>query len=868
MKKLMMILCTILCANILAAQSFTSGGLKYEVIDDNSVEVDRQNSSAISGSVVIPSTVTYNGTTYSVTSIGWSAFYGCSGLTSVTIPNSVASIGGYAFYNCSGLTSVTIPTGVTSIGYEAFSGCSGLTSINVASGNTHYSSIDGVLYNYVQDTLIQCPCAKTSVTIPNSVTSIGDDAFYNCSGLTTLNFNAINCQDFEYNDYDYPFRYTPLTTVNIGDSVQRIPANFVRGRSGLTSVTIPTGVTSIGDWAFSGCSGLTSITIPNNVTSIGVGAFMGCSGLTTLNFNAISCQDFELKWGWYHHGEGGERFGLYSLFHGTSLTMVNIGDSVRRIPANFVRDHSNLTSVTIPNNVTSIGDTAFSGCSSLTSVTIPNSLTSIGNSAFYGCSGLTSVTIPNSVTSIGNSAFSGCSGLTSATIGNSVTSIESYTFSGCSGLTSVTIGNRVTSIGDGAFYECLNLSSLISSATVPPTIGNEAFPYPNICTVTVPCGSLEAYTASTCYWSVYFPQRITESSSFELSVSANEEAYGSVEVETQSCNVKTLTAIANEGYEFTGWNDGNTENPRTVTVTSDTAFMAIFAEAVSTPTITLTVNDETMGSASYTMDGNTAVLTATANEGYSFVIWSDGNTENPRTVTITSDTAFMAIFTETETTPTITVTVNDETMGSATYTMDGNTAVLTATANEGYSFLTWSDGNAENPRTVTVTSDTTFMAIFAETETTPTITVTVNDATMGSATYTLDGNTAVLTATANEGYSFVIWNDGNTENPRTVTVTSDTTFMAIFTASGSSSLQEVNAREFALYPNPAKSFVTLEFEALKENALLQILDINGRRVRTFDLKAGIETLQIDVSDLSKGVYTVMLGNVTKKLIVE
>ena len=868
MKKLMMILCTILCANILAAQSFTSGGLKYEVIDDNSVEVDRQNSSAISGSVVIPSTVTYNGTTYSVTSIGWSAFYGCSGLTSVTIPNSVASIGGYAFYNCSGLTSVTIPTGVTSIGYEAFSGCSGLTSINVASGNTHYSSIDGVLYNYVQDTLIQCPCAKTSVTIPNSVTSIGDDAFYNCSGLTTLNFNAINCQDFEYNDYDYPFRYTPLTTVNIGDSVQRIPANFVRGRSGLTSVTIPTGVTSIGDWAFSGCSGLTSITIPNNVTSIGVGAFMGCSGLTTLNFNAISCQDFELKWGWYHHGEGGERFGLYSLFHGTSLTMVNIGDSVRRIPANFVRDHSNLTSVTIPNNVTSIGDTAFSGCSSLTSVTIPNSLTSIGNSAFYGCSGLTSVTIPNSVTSIGNSAFSGCSGLTSATIGNSVTSIESYTFSGCSGLTSVTIGNRVTSIGDGAFYECLNLSSLISSATVPPTIGNEAFPYPNICTVAVPCGSLAAYTASTCYWSVYFPQRITESSSFELSVSANEEAYGSVEVETQSCNVKTLTAIANEGYEFTGWNDGNTENPRTVTVTSDTAFMAIFAEAVSTPTITLTVNDETMGSATYTLDGNTAVLTATANEGYSFVIWSDGNTENPRTVTITSDTAFMAIFTETETTPTITVTVNDETMGSATYTMDGNTAVLTATANEGYSFLTWSDGNAENPRTVTVTSDTTFMAIFAETETTPTITVTVNDATMGSATYTLDGNTAVLTATANEGYSFVIWNDGNTENPRTVTVTSDTTFMAIFTASGSSSLQEVNAREFALYPNPAKSFVTLEFEALKENALLQILDINGRRVRTFDLKAGIETLQIDVSDLSKGVYTVMLGNVTKKLIVE
>ena len=412
-------------------------------------------------------------------------------------------------------------------------------------------------------------------------------------------------------------------------------------------------------------------------------------------------------------------------YNGTTYSVTSIGSDA-------FSGCSGLTSVTIPNSVTFIGSRAFRGCHGLTSVTLPNSVTSIEYSAFSGCSGLTSVSIPNSVTSIGIYAFYGCSGLTSVSIPNSVTSIGNYAFYGCSGLTSVTIGTGVTSIGSYAFFDCSGLASVKCLASIPPSIGYNSFQnISDTCTLTVPCSSLEAYTASD--WNTYFATRIIiEEPLFELSVSANDEAYGRVEVETQSCNVKTLTAIANEGYEFTGWNDGNTENPRTVSLTSDTAFVAIFTEAVSTPTIT----------------------------------------------------------------------------------------------------------------------------------------VTVNDATMGSASYTLDGNTAVLTATANEGYEFTGWNDGNTENPRTVTVTSDTAFMAIFTASGSSSLQEVNASEFALYPNPAKSFVNLEFEALKENTSLQILDINGRRVRTFDLKAGQEALRIYLGDLPKGVYTVMLGNTTKKLIVE
>ena len=480
--------------------------------------------------------------------------------------------------------------------------------------------------------------------------------------------------------------------------------NYVNGDAVIPSSVEYNGttyiVTSIGYSAFYGCSSLTSVTIPNSVTSIGNLAFYGCSSLITLNFNATNCQDFEY---FYYNGD------YYLPFSGTSLTTVNIGDNVQRIPDFFVRD-----------------------CNGLTSVTIPNSVTSIGGSAFYGCSGLTSVTIGNGVTSIEIYAFMNCSGLMSLSIPNSVTSIAYSAFYGCSSLTSVTIGSSVTSIGNNAFYGCNNLSSITSLAITPPAISsNNVFPSPNICDVTVPCGSIGAYTGSD--WNEYFAGRISEELIFELNVSANDATFGSVAISTgESCNEKIMTATPNEGYEFTGWNDGNTENPRTVTVTSDTTFTEIFTEAGTTPTIT----------------------------------------------------------------------------------------------------------------------------------------VTVNDATMGSATYTLDGNTAILTATPNEGYEFTGWNDGNTENPRTVTVTSDTAFMAIFTASGSSSLQAVSAREFALYPNPAKSFVTLEFETLQENALLQILDINGRKVRTLDLKAGIETLQIDVSDLPKGVYTIMIGNVTKKLIVE
>ena len=497
----------IITATGINAHDFEVDGIYYNITDETNRTVEvtfkgtnsMEYSNEYTGSVVIPSSVTYNGTTYSVTSIRSYAFNESFDLTSVTIPNSVTSIEGYAFSDCSRLTSVTIPNSVTSIGSEAFCSCYDLTSIIVENGNSVYDSRENcnAIIETKTNTLV-AGCKKT--IIPNNITSIGENAFYYCDGLTS---------------------------VTIPNSVTSIGENAFYNCYRLTSVTIGNGVTSIGEYAFDGCYGLTSVTIPNSVTSIGSNAFFNCDGLTSVTI-----------------GNSVTSIGSNAFCNCSGLTSVTIPNSVTSIGWGAFSNCSGLTSVTIPNSVTSIGNGAFSGCSRLTSVIvengnsvydsrngcnaiietktntllagckntiIPNSVTSIGNEAFYGCSGLTNITIPNSVTSIGWGAFRYCHGLTSVHISDlsawcniefgdndanplyyakklylngelltnliipdGVTKIKSYVFRNCTGLTSVTIPNSVTSIGEAAFYNCSVLTSVAIGNSVT-NIGESAF---------------------------------------------------------------------------------------------------------------------------------------------------------------------------------------------------------------------------------------------------------------------------------------------------------------------------------------------------------------------------------------------------------
>ena len=355
------------------------------------------------------------------------------------------------------LAAVRFVDDVTSIGQNAFFCCSGLTSVTIPESVT---SIGNQAF---------AGCGSlTSITIPSSVTEIGIAIFWWCSGLTSVTIqNGITSIGFAMF-----LDCSSLTDITIPESVTAIGGEAFHNCTSLTNFAIPESVTEIDSYTFSGCTSLTNITITDGVTSIGSYAFENCTSLTSVtipdsvteigsqafqgctNLTSVTIPPSVTEIGWY-------------AFKGcTSLTDITIPEGVTSIKNYTFLNCSSLTSITIPNTVTSIGNEAFHNCSSLTSITLPDGVTEIGDYAFAGCTVLTNITIPDGVTSIGETAFASCKSFTSITIPNGVTSIEYATFASCSGLTSITIPSSVTKIGGVAFQRCSGLTSI----TIPNNV--------------------------------------------------------------------------------------------------------------------------------------------------------------------------------------------------------------------------------------------------------------------------------------------------------------------------------------------------------------------------------------------------------------
>ena len=398
---------------------------------------------------------------------------------------------------------LAIPATVTSVrhfsinntGYYSYT--NRLQHITIDSGNAYYKSIDGCLYTKDGKTFVRCPQGRLGrVTVASGVKYIADNAFRDCFGVTEISLpdtiisvgqESLSCcrQVYESNGYQY---YTSLTNVNIPSSIRFIGDYAFQDCSKLDiDLVIPEGVQRIGAMAFSGCSSIRSLSLPSSLVEIGHNAFKGCSRMT-VSFSKVPSSI--LIWN-------------INAFTGCDNIKLDyeIKDGVKEIPDRAFYRMTILKSVTIPNSVTNIGNYAFYGCSGLTSITIPNSVTSIGSSAFYGCSGLTSITRPNSVTSIGNSAFSWCkptsvtvpgwkcgidfSNVKNPVISEGTTNIVGSAFEGCSGVTSVTIPDSVTSIGPFAFEGCSGLTSVTIPNSVT-NIGSFAFYRCNPISVIVP----------------------------------------------------------------------------------------------------------------------------------------------------------------------------------------------------------------------------------------------------------------------------------------------------------------------------------------------------------------------------------------------
>ena len=650
------------------------------------------------GAVTIPGTIA--GLT--VTSIGDFAFFNSASLTSVTIPSGVTSIGMFAFCDCPSLTSVTVPNGVTTIGQSAFNACTSLTSaaipqslntigqgafvncismttITVDPQNSTYSSLDGVLFNKAQTTLIQCPNGKGgSYSIPNTVTKIGQDALSGCRSLTSVRIPS-GVMSLDSGALGSCFSLTTITidaqnpsysSANgvLFNKEQTILIQYPGGLAG--SHTLPSTVVKLADESFYGCANLTAFAIPDNVTSLGVNVFGNCGVLTS----------------------------------------VTLGPGITSIPDGTFFDCPKLASITIPDNITSIGSNAFELCD-LVNVSFPAGLTAIGSNAFYGNVRLTGVAIPASVSSIGGGPFEFCSSLTAITVDpqnpsycsvggvlfdkgqtmlleypgglgggytipSGVTAIVPNGFWGCQSLTSVTIPASVTIIDAGAFASCPLLAGVYFQGNAP-SANSTLFDGDNLLATVY-------YLPGATGWTSTFAQKATTLESTPLSVPAITWAPpAAINYGTALSSVQ-LDASASQQGTFAYMPAARTAvNAGTYTLRVSFAPTDTSHYAPATATQTLTVNQTTpllTWAAPAAISNGTALsstqLDATANVPGTFVYAPDVGAVlagGAQTLTVTFTPSDTANYTTATATETLTVIPFNYTTANGAITISGYT---------------------------------------------------------------------------------------------------------------------------------------------------------------------------------------------------
>ncbi|MCR5822109.1 MAG: leucine-rich repeat protein [Bacteroidales bacterium] len=756
------------------------------------------------GDIVIPDSITHNGVKYPVTMISERAFKKCTSITSVTIPagvttvysyafdhcegmisinipSTVTSIGTYAFRGCYSLTSISIPDGVTQIQTETFTGDSSLISVNIGNGVTHIgnyafegcTNLNSIIWGSSIASIGEMSFARckglTSITIPSTITSIGSRPFVLCTGLTSIivesgntvydsrdNCNALietatnkliaGCRNTiipnTVTEIDFEaFDSQPLTSITIPESVITIGSYAFENCSSLQSVEIGSSVTNIYNGCFEGCSGLSSITIPSAVTSIYWDAFKGCTGLTTVVFNATNC----------------------TTMCGTS---------------NSPQTHL-----------------AFSGCPNLRTVIIGSNVTNIPSYAFYNITSLDTVwMLPSTPPTIGTYAF----------VNNANGRV--FMMTGCS------YSNYYTNYSGNYWYTHRDyLRDPIIDINVDVTSSNTTRGTVSILQQrnhNVRCDSTAVIqaTAATGYhfgkWSngkLSSPDtlHLTGDTSvtayfYSFAVATSDNSRGTVTHTKLANRQEKVQATANTGYHFGHWTGGGTANPYTVILSSDTVVTAYFYK------LDVFVDNSTHGTVSHTKLANCKErIQATARYGYHFDRWSNGRTANPDTIILSGDSTVTAIFEPNR--YSISGNSNNYLRGSVMIAGTGisstevpylDTVALVAVPNYGYHFTYWSyttdDGNtstrygndtlelcANRDKTATAYFDYNQYRVTAGVDT------SIHGSVSGGGWYNYQ-SICTITANANYGYHFTHWSDGVTVNPRTITVTRDTSFTAYY----------------------------------------------------------------------------------------